>query len=512
MFTMLVLIGIASTTAFASIAPEKEPGSASYPISCKEILDQDSNAMDGNYTILSDGHLISVYCSNMSTTPAEYLSLNHTEGSYNFSRFAAGGNYQGTDAVTHYNKVRFNPFLVQISSTDRSFSISKGTVTYNGQLVANNMNYGNAAACVSPWNPAGTANMDLTGTILSFSPNQFKTDGWNPAGTINYSANNQVVNLTGGGWCGGTGPISSDGSIQLEWQYQSLEILASSLNEDNQSTITASLKDVNENPVANQTITFTSTKGLISANAQTDENGVATVILNLPGYETAHIEAVSSIGGSFGMTSVVRPDLIAPVTTDNASENWSNEDVTITLDATDVGNGVENTFYQVNDGIQQSGNTVLFTEEGTHVLTYWSEDKAGNVEEKKSVTVKIDKTAPTIQVTLDQTKLWSPNHKLVDINAAVEANDGASNIDSIVLLSIKSNEADSNLDSDDQANDIQDAEYGTQDVSFKLRAERFGKGEGRVYTITYKVTDLAGNETLAVVYVKVPHDKGRGKK
>jgi hypothetical protein len=37
-----------------------------------------------------------------------------------------------------------------------------------------------------------------------------------------------------------------------------------------------------------------------------------------------------------------------------------------------------------------------------------------------------------------------------------------------------------------------------------LRAERSGTGEGRIYTITYKVTDDCGNETFATVTVTVP--------
>ena len=44
----------------------------------------------------------------------------------------------------------------------------------------------------------------------------------------------------------------------------------------------------------------------------------------------------------------------------------------------------------------RSGTTVTFTADGVHTLTYWSVDNAGNVESTHVVTVRIDKTAPTI--------------------------------------------------------------------------------------------------------------------
>jgi hypothetical protein len=41
--------------------------------------------------------------------------------------------------------------------------------------------------------------------------------------------------------------------------------------------------------------------------------------------------------------------------------------------------------------------------------------------------------------------------------------------------------------------------------SVKLRAERKNNGNGRVYTVTFKVTDAAGNVSTAMAKVTVPH-------
>jgi hypothetical protein len=50
-------------------------------------------------------------------------------------------------------------------------------------------------------------------------------------------------------------------------------------------------------------------------------------------------------------------------------------------------------------------------------------------------------------------------------------------------------------------------EDGVDAWHFKLRSDRNGNNSGRIYTITYTVTDGCGNTTTAVAYVTVPHDQ-----
>jgi hypothetical protein len=200
-------------------------------------------------------------------------------------------------------------------------------------------------------------------------------------------------------------------------------------------------------------------------------------------------------------------DTIAPATTDNAPQGWVNHDVTVNLTATDSGSGVAATYYTLNGGDVQTGTDVAITEEGVHTLVYWSLDIAGNPEEANNVTVQIDKSAPDLRVALDKTELWPPYYKLVTITADVYGSDSLSGIESIVLTSISSNEPDVGTDSDDVPNDIQDAEFGTLDTSFSVRAERAEKGNGRVYTIAYMATDKAGNTAVATFTVTVPQKK-----
>ncbi len=88
-------------------------------------------------------------------------------------------------------------------------------------------------------------------------------------------------------------------------------------------------------------------------------------------------------------------DVIAPVTTATAPQGTATTDATVTFAATDNqgGSGVAATYYTVDGGAQQTGNSVTLTTSGTHTVSYWSKDWAGNTEQAHAVTVSIDKSA-----------------------------------------------------------------------------------------------------------------------
>ena len=114
-------------------------------------------------------------------------------------------------------------------------------------------------------------------------------------------------------------------------------------------------------------------------------------------------------------------------------------------------------------------------------------------------------------VTLEPSRLWPPNHRMVDVLASVSVTEGCYQCGGpvLVLLAVTSSEADDADGGGDgyTSNDIQDAEIGTADTAIKLRAER-GNGSGRFYELTYSVTDCVGNNDLARAGVFVPHDQG----
>lgn len=116
-----------------------------------------------------------------------------------------------------------------------------------------------------------------------------------------------------------------------------------------------------------------------------------------------------------------------------------------------------------------------------------------------------DKTPPELAVSPNTAVLWPPNRAMIPINVSVSAADNSGAV-SVTLVSITCNDA------CDPALDVSGAEYGTDDRSFQLRAERRGASkEGRTYTITYSAEDGAGNKTRATTTVTVPHDQGKKK-
>lgn len=117
--------------------------------------------------------------------------------------------------------------------------------------------------------------------------------------------------------------------------------------------------------------------------------------------------------------------------------------------------------------------------------------------------VPIDTTPPTLSVTLSPATLWPPSGKLVSVNATIAVQDDYDPEPEIKLESITASEA---LD----ANDIQDAQLGTDDRSFSLVAKRAGTNQaGRIYTVTYSASDASGNKATASTTVTVPHDQGK---
>lgn len=146
-------------------------------------------------------------------------------------------------------------------------------------------------------------------------------------------------------------------------------------------------------------------------------------------------------------------------------------------------------------------------EKGTTAVVCTVTDANGNVAEWTfDITVE-DNQAPVINsVKATPDVLWSPNHKMVDVALTYDVKENCPGY-AYQVVSITSNEPVNDLG--DGNTDV-DWNEGTDGQHIQLRAERSGLGSGRIYTITVKVTDAAGNESNeAVVTVMVPHDQGK---
>jgi len=99
--------------------------------------------------------------------------------------------------------------------------------------------------------------------------------------------------------------------------------------------------------------------------------------------------------------------------------------------------------------------------------------------------------------------LWPPNHKFVDITIEGVTDPDGDEV-TITITGITSDEPTASIDG--AGNDAPDA-IGVGTDTASLRAERSGKGNGRVYEISFVASDGNGGETLGSVIVEVPHDK-----
>jgi hypothetical protein len=149
---------------------------------------------------------------------------------------------------------------------------------------------------------------------------------------------------------------------------------------------------------------------------------------------------------------------------------------------------------------------------GSTVVTVTATDASGNVA-SDTVTVTVeDTTPPELSISVTPTMLWPPNHRMVLIEVTVSVFDIADPNPTVALALIESDE-DDGIDTFDPAFDVtliegrKGADIQVIDGQIYLRAERAGKSDGRVYTITFEATDASGNTAVAMATVAVPHNQ-----
>ena len=137
---------------------------------------------------------------------------------------------------------------------------------------------------------------------------------------------------------------------------------------------------------------------------------------------------------------------------------------------------------------------------GTTIITYSATDAAGNTASATQNVTVIDDTPPVItSASVDKSTLGPPNHKMVDVTVSYTATDNCGAVNT--ALSISSNES---VNGTGDGNTATDWEV-VNAHQVRLRAERSGHGNGRVYTITITATDSHGNTSNQSVSVRVPH-------
>jgi parallel beta-helix repeat protein len=112
-----------------------------------------------------------------------------------------------------------------------------------------------------------------------------------------------------------------------------------------------------------------------------------------------------------------------------------------------------------------------------------------------------DTVSPTITCAATPATLTPANRRMRPVHVDISASDDSGTV-TITLISVTSSQPDSGLGGGDLPGDIQEWTTGIDDRDGQLRAERFGPT--RVYTLTYRAADPAGNTATCHTTVTVP--------
>jgi hypothetical protein len=144
---------------------------------------------------------------------------------------------------------------------------------------------------------------------------------------------------------------------------------------------------------------------------------------------------------------------------------------------------------------------------GEHEVNLTVTDEQGELDTCQAAVTVVDTTPPLIEhLSASQNVLWPPNHKMVAVTLDATVSDNCDLAPNSKIVSVSSNEPVNGTGDGDRTPDWEI----TGDLTVNLRAERSGKGSGRVYTVTVMCTDASGNISTGTINISVPHDiKGR---
>jgi hypothetical protein len=285
-----------------------------------------------------------------------------------------------------------------------------------------------------------TVKLDKTNPTISASRSpQPNSNGWNNGDvTVSITCDDTLSGIkscTGGG----TKVVSTEGANQ--------SLTAGAVdNADNSASTTVSAINIDKTAPAlsgavasgtlgdngwytsNVTIHWTASDALSGIDPAT---APADSAITGEGQALKATASVSDKAGNqtFADSPTVKIDKTAPNTDASAVDAWNNVDVAVNLTPNDALSGVAATHYRVDGGAAQTGTQVSLSDEGVHSLEYWSVDKAGNAEAHKTVTVRIDKSSPTIThafVPLANANGWFKG----DVNVRFTCDDALSGIKS----------------------------------------------------------------------------------
>jgi len=211
---------------------------------------------------------------------------------------------------------------------------------------------------------------------------------------------------------------------------------------------------------------------------------------------------------TFTVNDTTAPMITCPanITTNTLPGTCSAIVVTGTATATDNCDSTPTITATRSDG----QSLVALYPKGTTTITWRATDDAGNYSECTQTVTVVDNEAPTITFNGQTPSMWPPNHEYQTFTAAnfiasVSDNCDSLSINDVAIISATSDEVENGGGDGNTLNDIVIA---ADCKSIQLRAERQNAGNGRVYTITFRLRDTSGNTTTGTAKVYSPKNQG----
>ncbi|MCU1575804.1 MAG: hypothetical protein JWP70_508, partial [Leifsonia sp.] len=297
------------------------------------------------------------------------------------------------------------------SAIDAGSGVGSGPTPATDSVTADNAGIIKTATATDNLGNSGnrsvTVKLDKTAPAISGT--------WAPAAnTVGWNNSNVTVTLTCTDTLSGIKSCTGGGSVLLSTEGANQSVSGAAVdNADN--TANGSVSGINIDKTA-PSLTGTPTTaangngwykgdvaiGWSGADALSGINPATQPANSTITSEGAGLTATASIADKAGNTTTansaqVKIDRTAPTTgISGASNSWTNSNVTVTLAPSDNLSGVASTSYAVDGAATQTGTSFTLSTEGDHTVSFFSTDKAGNIETTRTVHVKIDKTAPTI--------------------------------------------------------------------------------------------------------------------
>ena len=137
---------------------------------------------------------------------------------------------------------------------------------------------------------------------------------------------------------------------------------------------------------------------------------------------------------------------------------------------------------------------------GVHSLRVDVSDGIATAGCDTSVTIR-DLSAPTVTCANTSTTLWPPNHELINVGLAVAANDNCGGTVTTGVAVFGDEDDETPTGDGRHSPDAKDIAAGT----LRLRSERRGDSDGRVYLVQATATDPNGNTGINCCAVTVAH-------